>query len=65
MGISLPKDIFTFNKDYLTQIYCMTKTFIATLVGILIKEGKIKSVNQKVLEFPWNYFIQKGVSLDV
>jgi CubicO group peptidase (beta-lactamase class C family) len=40
-----------FNKDYQVHIYSLTKTFIAVLIGILIKEGKIKSVNQKVLEF--------------
>jgi CubicO group peptidase (beta-lactamase class C family) len=39
-----------FNKDYSIQIYSLTKTFIATLIGILLKEGKIKSVNQKVLD---------------
>jgi CubicO group peptidase (beta-lactamase class C family) len=39
------------HKDYLTQIFCITKTFMATLVGILIKEGKIKSVDQKVIDF--------------
>lgn len=40
-----------FNKDFQVQIYSLTKTFIATLIGILIKEGKIESVNQKVTDF--------------
>ncbi len=40
-----------FNKDSIEQINCLTKPFTATLVGILIQEGKIKDVNQKVLDF--------------
>ena len=40
-----------FNKDYLWQVYCISKTVMATLVGILIKEGYIKSVDQKVIDF--------------
>lgn len=43
-----------FHKDYLEQTYCITKPFIATLIGILIQEGKIKDVHQKVLDF-FNY----------
>lgn len=43
-----------FNKDFVEQIYCITKPFISTMIGILIREGKIKSVNQRVLDF-FNY----------
>jgi CubicO group peptidase (beta-lactamase class C family) len=40
-----------FHKDYPVQIYSLTKTFIATLIGILIKEKKITDINQKVIDF--------------
>ena len=40
-----------FNKDYPRHIYCITKTVLATLIGILLKEGKLQNINQKVIEF--------------
>ncbi|HEX9060492.1 MAG TPA: serine hydrolase [Clostridia bacterium] len=40
-----------YDKNEKHALYSATKSFTSTLIGIAIKEGYIKSVNQKVLDF--------------
>ena len=39
------------DKDTSHQMYSVTKSIVSTLVGIAIGEGKIKGVDQKVIDF--------------
>ena len=40
-----------YSPDSLSNSFSMSKSWVATLIGVAIKEGKIESVNQKVCEF--------------
>ena len=40
-----------YSQDSMSNSFSMAKSWISTLVGVAIKEGKIKSVNQKVCDF--------------
>ena len=40
-----------YSTDTMSNSFSMAKSFVSTLIGIAIKEGKIKSVNQKVSDF--------------
>lgn len=42
---------FPYQKDDMINIHSCTKSIISALVGIAIKEGYIKSVDQKILDF--------------
>ena len=40
-----------YSADTMSNSYSMAKSWVSTLIGVAIKEGKIKSVNQKVCDF--------------
>jgi CubicO group peptidase (beta-lactamase class C family) len=40
-----------YSSDSLSNSFSMSKSWVATLIGVAIKEGKIESVDQKVCEF--------------
>jgi len=40
-----------YSADTMSNSYSMAKSWVSTLVGVAIKEGKIESVNQKVCDF--------------
>ena len=40
-----------YNADTMSNSFSMSKSWISTLIGIAISEGKIKSVNKKVCDF--------------
>ena len=40
-----------YSPDTMSNSFSMAKTFVSTLIGIAIKEGKIQSVNQSVCNF--------------
>jgi len=40
-----------YSADTISNSYSMAKSWVSTLVGVAIKEGKIESVNQKVCDF--------------
>lgn len=44
-----------YSEDSLSNSFSMSKSWIATLIGIAIKDGKIKNENQKVCEFLPNF----------
>lgn len=49
-----------FNENSTIHIASVTKSILSILVGISIKKGFIKSVNQKVLEFFPEYQVKRG-----
>lgn len=49
-----------FNEDSTIHIASVTKSILSILVGISIKKGFIKSVNQKVLDFFPDYRTKRG-----
>ena len=40
-----------YSADTMSNSYSMAKSFVGTLIGVAIKEGKIKSVDQKICDF--------------
>ncbi len=40
-----------YSSDSLSNSFSMSKSWVATLIGVAIKEGKIESVDQRVCEF--------------
>ena len=40
-----------YSADTMSNSFSMSKSFVGTLIGVAIKEGKIKSVDQKVCNF--------------
>lgn len=44
-----------YSSDSLSNSFSMAKSWVGTLIGVAIKEGKIKSVDQKVCEFLPNF----------
>lgn len=40
-----------YSSDSLSNSFSIAKSWVATLIGVAIKEGKIKNVNQKVCDF--------------
>ena len=50
-SIIFEKYWYGYSADSASNSFSMAKSYISTLVGIAIKEGKIESVNQKVCDF--------------
>ena len=46
---------YEYSADSASNSFSMAKSYISTLVGIAIKEGKIKNINQKVCDFLPNF----------
>lgn len=50
-----------YNVDTLHELYSVTKSFTATLVGIALDQGKLQDVNQRVFDFfPGQEFSASG-----
>ena len=50
-SIQFEKYWYGYSADTMSNSYSMAKSFVGTLIGVAIKEGKIKSVDQKVCAF--------------
>jgi len=51
-GVIVSETYFSsYKADTLHELYSVTKSFTATLVGIALDQGKLKDVNQRVIEF--------------
>ena len=44
-----------YSADTMSNSFSMSKSWVSTLIGVAIKEGKIKSVDQKVCDFLPNF----------
>lgn len=54
-----------YSADSMSNSFSMSKSWISTLVGIAIKEGKIKSVNQKVCDFLPEFCINENSKITI
>lgn len=54
-SIVFEKYWYGYSEDSLSNSFSMSKSWVSTLIGIAIKEGTIKNVNQKVCEFLPNF----------
>ena len=60
-GIKLYEHYFNgYTADHAVHVFSVTKSVFSTLIGIAIDQGRIKSVNQKVLEFFPDYTVKRG-----
>ncbi len=50
-GFLVAEEYFKYSASTKRDIFSCTKSFIATLIGIAIQEGYIKSVNESVVDF--------------
>ena len=55
---------YGYSSDSLSNSFSMAKSWVATLIGIAIKEGKIKDVNQKVCDFIPQFCGQKDLTIE-
>ena len=54
-----------YSADTMSNSYSMAKSFVGTLIGVAIKEGKIKSVDQKVCDFLPKFCEGRNVELTI
>ena len=54
-----------YSADTMSNSYSMAKSFVGTLIGVAIKEGKIKSVDQKVCTFLPNFCEGRDAELTI
>jgi len=54
-----------YSADTMSNSFSMTKSWVSTLIGIAISEGKIKSVNQKVCDFLPNFCEGRNTELTI
>lgn len=54
-----------YSADTMSNSYSMAKSFVGTLIGVAIKEGKIKSIDQKVCAFLPNFCEGRGAELTI
>ena len=54
-SILFEKYWYGYSEDSLSNSFSMSKSWVSTLIGIAIKDGAIKNVNQKVCEFLPNF----------
>ena len=60
-GIKIYEDYFNgYTAENAVHVYSVTKSVFATLIGIAIDKGHIKSVDQKVLDFFPDYTVKAG-----
>ena len=50
-SIQFEKYWHDYSSDTMSNSFSMAKSFVGSLIGVAIKEGEIKSVNQKVCDF--------------
>ena len=54
-----------YSSDSLSNSFSMAKSWVGALIGVAIKEGKIKSVDQKVCEFLPNFCGENEIELTI
>jgi len=54
-----------YSADTMSNSFSMSKSWVSTLIGIAITEGKIKSVDQKVCDFLPNFCESKNTELTI
>ena len=54
-----------YSADTMSNSYSMAKSFVGTLIGVAIKEGKIKSIDQKVCDFLPNFCEGRNTELTI
>ncbi len=54
-----------YTSDSISNSFSISKSWVSTLVGIAITEGKIKSVNQKVCDFLPNFCEGRNIELTI
>ncbi len=54
-----------YSSDTMSNSFSMTKSFVATLIGVAIKEGNIKSIDQKVCEFLPEFCEERNAELSI
>ena len=54
-----------YSADTMSNSFSMSKSWVSTLIGIAITEGKIKSVDQKVCDFLPNFCEGKNIELSI
>ena len=54
-----------YSADSMSNSYSMAKSWVGTLIGVAIKDGDIKSVNQKVCDFLPNFCKGKNTELTI
>ena len=54
-----------YSADSMSNSYSMAKSWVGTLIGVAIKDGDIKSVNQKVCDFLPNFCKGKNAELTI
>ena len=54
-----------YSADTMSNSYSMAKSFVGTLIGVAIKEGNIKSVDQKVCTFLPNFCEGRDAELTI
>lgn len=56
---------YGYSEDSLSNSFSMSKSWVSTLIGIAIKDGAIKNVNQKVCEFLPNFCSENEKNLSI
>jgi len=54
-----------YSSDTMSNSFSMSKSWVSTLIGVAIKEGKIKSVDQKVCDFLPNFCEGKNTEVTI
>lgn len=54
-----------YSEDSLSNSFSMSKSWVSTLIGIAIKDGQIKNVNQKVCEFLPEFYAENEKELTI
>ena len=54
-----------YSADTMSNSYSMAKSFVGTLIGVAIKEGKIKGVDQKVCNFLPKFCEGRNIELTI
>lgn len=64
-SIVFEKYWYGYSEDSLSNSFSMSKSWVSTLIGIAIKDGAIKNVNQKVCEFLPNFCSENEKDLSI
>ena len=56
---------YGYSADSISNSFSMSKSWVSTLVGVAIKEGKIKNVDQKICEFLPDFCIDKTSEITI
>jgi len=54
-----------YSADTMSNSFSMAKSWVSTLVGVAIKEGKIEGINQKVCDFIPEFYENRGSEITI